>query len=841
MSTLLCAAQDESPAELIAVAKTQYQTRRYADALATYEKARALAESTGDAIQAAHAKIGIASVKRLRNDLEAARTLGEEAVATFAAAHDRAGEANALFQLANTHILLGNLTESLDGLRRALQLTDDDRLRADYLQHAGTVEWLLGRLRDSMNTSMEAVHLAEASKDRTVLAAAFTNIGGIHYAQGNFELALHYWEQTLAIAREQRSNVSISQNLNNLAEAYRRLGRYEQALAMFRENLALTERLNYTRGIVASKTNVARVLLDVGRPAEAMQMCRELLTLLEQVDVPNMKPHALGCMADAYEAAGDDQHALDYAALARAAGTDDWENAYDNAARQGHLYRELGRDSEACDLLAEAIGSLEAVREHSAGEERLFFDRRANAYADMAGILIAEKRPADALEFAERFRSRVLVDILRSGSAGKRQLTTQEQKREKELTAALAKLNREAARKSTPDLQERIIAARREYEGHQHELASAYPRLRLQRGDVAPARLSEVAPLLTANTALVEYLVSDHRTYVFVVADGKVGARVIELPRDEITRRAQSFRDAIAAHRPDFRTSARSLYQTLLAPIASLLAKRTSWIVVPDGPLWDLPFHALLDSRGTYVAERAAIVYAPSITAWREMSRPREKSSKRRELFALGNPTVAATLPTEHTRSGSAALPDAETEVKNVARLYGPRSTVYLRDQATEERFKSEAPGYRVLHLATHGVVNDVTPMYSYVALAAPKKGAIEDGFLEAGELMDMDLGADLVVLSACETARGKHASGEGMIGLSWALFAARCRTQVLSQWKVDSAATSSLMRGFHARLKTGKTTASAALQQSIVAMLHTKEYRHPFYWAGFIVLGDGD
>jgi CHAT domain-containing protein len=215
-------------------------------------------------------------------------------------------------------------------------------------------------------------------------------------------------------------------------------------------------------------------------------------------------------------------------------------------------------------------------------------------------------------------------------------------------------------------------------------------------------------------------------------------------------------------------------------------------------------------------------------------------TGERRELLAFGNPTTpsVATTGVESSRGTLGPLPEAETEVKSAARYYGTGSAVYVRDEATEERFKAEAPRFRVLHIAAHGVLNDTSPMHSYLLLARGN-GKSEDGYLEAGELMQMDLGAELVVLSACDTARGKYAAGEGIIGFSWALFAARCRTQVVSQWKVDSAATSVLMRNFHKNVRNDRTQAASALQKTIVSMLKTKEYRHPFYWAGFVVLGD--
>jgi CHAT domain-containing protein len=321
--------------------------------------------------------------------------------------------------------------------------------------------------------------------------------------------------------------------------------------------------------------------------------------------------------------------------------------------------------------------------------------------------------------------------------------------------------------------------------------------------------------------------------------------RAIDVDGETLARQAESFRELLAGRRPDFRKPARELYQTLIAPIADLLSKSRSWILVPDGPLWNLPFQALVDGHGSYLAEQAAIVYAPSTAAWMEMSRTPQLSSMpasmsgRRDLLAFGNPTTPSATGVEGTRGTLAPLPETEAEVKGAARYYGGGTAVYIRDEATEERFKAEAPKFRVLHVAGHGVLNDASPMHSYLLLAAggPKN---EDGYLEAGELMQMDLGADLVVLSACDTARGQYSAGEGIIGFSWALFAARCRTQVVSQWKVDSAATSVLMRNFHRNVQTDRTKAASALQKTIVSMLKTKEYRHPFYWAGFVVLGDG-
>jgi len=175
--------------------------------------------------------------------------------------------------------------------------------------------------------------------------------------------------------------------------------------------------------------------------------------------------------------------------------------------------------------------------------------------------------------------------------------------------------------------------------------------------------------------------------------------------------------------------------------------------------------------------------------------------------------------------------------------LYGARrSKVYIGAEAREDRLKIEAGQARILHFATHGILNNAAPLYSYLTLARGDKN--EDGLLEAWELMQLDLKADLAVLSACETARGRTSAGEGMIGLTWALFVAGTPTTVVSQWEVESASARDLMLGFHRRLQAphgaGKLTKAKSLRRAALKLMKNPETKHPFYWAGFVLVCDG-
>ena len=175
--------------------------------------------------------------------------------------------------------------------------------------------------------------------------------------------------------------------------------------------------------------------------------------------------------------------------------------------------------------------------------------------------------------------------------------------------------------------------------------------------------------------------------------------------------------------------------------------------------------------------------------------------------------------------------------------MYGAaRSKIYIGAEAREDRLKVEAAQARVLHFATHGILNNASPMYSHLVLAQGDKN--EDGLLEAWELMRLDLRADLAVLSACETARGRFGAGEGVIGLTWALFTAGVPSTLVSQWKVESNSTRDLMLSFHRQLwatatAKSKATKAEALRLAALKLMKNPQTSHPFYWAGFVLVGD--
>jgi CHAT domain-containing protein len=398
--------------------------------------------------------------------------------------------------------------------------------------------------------------------------------------------------------------------------------------------------------------------------------------------------------------------------------------------------------------------------------------------------------------------------------------------------------------------------ARLNYEAFQTSLYAAHPELKVQRGEAQVIKAEEIAELAPdAGSALLEYVVMDDVTYLFTVtkdvgkANAEVRAYTLPVKRDDLAKQTETFWRQLAARDLGFRASAAKLYALLLKPAEEQLRGKTNLIIAPDGKLWDLPFQALLAAPNRFLIEDAAISYAPSLTALREMAKRRKNQDvtfSPATLLALGNPQLGretldrAALSRRDEKLDP--LPEAEHEVEALGRLYGAsRSKVYVGADAREDRVKNEAGQAAILHFATHGILNDASPMYSHLALAQGDTN--EDGLLEAWELMRLDLKADLVVLSACETARGRFGAGEGIIGLTWALFVAGAPSAVVSQWKVESASARDLMLGVHHQLRApasakAKMTKAEALRRAALKVMKNPETRHPFYWAGFVLVG---
>ncbi len=840
-----------------------------APALESTQQALTLAEALSNKVEMAASLYNLGRIHLDQSNYAQALIHFQQSLTIRERLNARAAVADTLLRIGNVQQAQGNYAQALTNQRQSLAISEalaDKPTMARTLTSLGDVYLSQNNYAAALTYLQKSLALSEAMQAKAIVASTLNSIGVIHRLQGNGAQALEYHRQSLAIFEVMEDKPGIAAMVNNIGIVYQAQGDYARALEHFTRSGQMWKALEKKNGTVSSLNNIGRVYFAQGNYEKALEYQQQALVLGESLGAKAGLVRLLSNLAEIYEKQQKHAQALEVtqraATLAQEVGETDTLMKIRFTA--GLAHRALKQTSQARAAFTEAIALIETLRTQVAGgeeEQQRFFATRVSPYHAMVDLLNAEGSPVEALRFAEYAKSRVLLDVLQTGRVNiTKALTGPEQEQEHKLRAEVIAINNQISRSSQmaqPDpnklneLKTRRTKARLTHEAFQTSLYAAHPELKVQRGEATIIKAEELAALLPdAASALLEYVVTDDRTYLFAVtkaADQSATVQTFTLPikREELNQQIEAFRQQLAGRDLGFRAASARLYDLLLKPAQAQLKGKTNLIIVPDDKLWELPFQALqLGPTGAprFLVEDAAIAYTPSLTVLREMMQRRKPSTTGATLLALGNPALGSETLARAAltlRDGKlASLPAAEEEVKALGQLYtATHSKVYVGTEAREDRAKAEAATMRILHFATHGILNNATPMYSHLMLTPGTTD--EDGLLEAWELMQMDLQADLAVLSACETARGRYGAGEGMIGLSWALFVAGVPSTVVSQWKVESASTRDLMLQFHRGLQTGKASKAEALRQSALSLLRNPATNHPFYWAGFVLIGD--
>lgn len=488
----------------------------------------------------------------------------------------------------------------------------------------------------------------------------------------------------------------------------------------------------------------------------------------------------------------------------------------------------LGRSDEAIDDYRESIELIEARRAllpMTPVVGARYFDDKTQIYSLFATHLINLGRTKEALEIHERGRAGSLHELL-GGPSSSPVLTPQQQRDLTRFNEEVVALNRavQASRDPHRRREQRALLAdaRIALDRFHSELVAAHPETALRRGQAL--QLGGLRTIPDRATAILEYAVIYETMLIFAITrndDGalEVAAHIVNISAGEIQKRVARLSTLLSTRAAGGALRERKeFYELLIAPFEPLLRGRKTICLIPDGDLWSVPFHALADRSGAPLLEHFTVMYAPSLTALELTTR--KAAGADRAMLAIGDP--------------NGDLPSAEREVHAVAGLYG--GSARTGTHALESSFKAEAGAFRRLHIAGHGIAEEVAPLYSALVLAPD---AIDDGLLEVREILALHLDADLVVLSACETARGNLIPGEGTIALSWAFLAAGTRRVIASQWSAESESTAALMIELHRGMARDGLGPAEALRRAQFALRRSR-WAHPFYWAAFVVLGDG-
>jgi CHAT domain-containing protein/tetratricopeptide (TPR) repeat protein len=858
----------------------------YAQALDYHQRSLKLAEDLGNKELMARVLRNIGNVRYAQGDYKQSLDYYQRSLKLTEELGDEAGSANTMGNIGSIHIAQGDYKQALDYFQRSLRLAErlgDKMVITRVLNNLGIVHTEQGNYMQALDYYQRSLKLTEELGYRVGTDTALNNIGRLYKLQGSYAQALDYTQRSLKLAEALGDKLGIARALNSFGVIYAEQGDYTLALDYYQKSFRLMEELGDKNGILLALNNIGYTYRWKGSYAQALDYHQRSLKLAEEVGDKNSITNSLSEIGIAHLMQGSYAQALDFAR--RAATLADQigipESFVEASITAGKAYRALNQPAQARQAFADAISAIERWRAQVAGgeqERQRFFEDKLVPYYQMVDLLVMQGNMAEALAYAEHAKGRVLLDVLRSGRANiTKAMTVEEQAQERRLNSELVSLNSQIYRENfrpQPDparlseLHARLQKARLESESFRTSLYAAHPELKERRGETPPLTLNEAARLLPAdgNTALLEYSIADDKSFLFVLTKAQprkqqdntaVVLKVypLDIKSKELSGLVETFQKRLGQRNLAFSPLAQHLYQLLLKPAEEQLRGTDTLCVVPDGVLWQLPFQALKPTPRRYLIEDHAIFYAPSLTTLSEMLKPgklhsgaqRQASST---LLAFGNPLLnpQTVVRQQAIYRGEALgpLPEAEREVNALRQLYGGvRSRVYTGAAAREEHAKAEIGNYRVVHFATHGVLDNRSPLYSHLLLAQEPNGSGEDGLLEAHEIMEMNLQAELVVLSACQTAGGRVGAGEGVIGMTWALFVAGCPTTLVSQWKVDTRSTSKLMVEFHANLqgtrrRAGAVTKAEALRQAMLTLLRSEEYELPYYWAPFVLVGNG-
>ncbi len=786
-------------------------------------------------------------------------------------------------------------------LKKAIEIArgeNDWHLLTECLIALGAAEADTADFAAARNWHSEASKLAQSNNNKRGQYLASAEEGFDYLLEGKVEKALdRFLEANSLISRSQPGSAKEhAAILRDLGLCYRSLGQMDAATKYYLESAQLFESVGDVENQALLTNSVAVVHLDMGRRADferefelarslaAQSKNRAVIACLAfnkaQFDFMERKYElALQSYNEAIQAAraAKDKKTecmslsglgfthlaqknavaakecfLSAAKLADVQGL--FEARWDVALGLGKTLRVLGQNEEAEVQLKKAVGLVEKERTYLSRDTFKTFslDLRQECFLELIDLYASTGRGDLALEQAEKSRARAFLDLLAGrvsrGSADTVALIIDDAGAKKTLVSssplvAMAENSQDSAVRGVNIVPRASTLVE----------SSAYSPV-----NAAPPSLGEIVELVKRHKShVVEYCILKDKLLIWVISpSGEIKlAPPVVISSFELKKKILETHNSIAqstklpkdlvAQDKTREILLKELHSILIQPIESYLPESSESIVtfVPHGALFSVPFAALVSSKGKYLVEERTLSYLPAIGVLRATEKIAAETDRCPDntLLAFGNPItkVIAFLGT---------LPFAEKEVKKIAALFGDgKATIEVGAQATKSAYRSLSPKNSVIHLATHGLISEERPMESALVLAPDGS---DDGLLTVKDILSMPpLKAKMVVLSACQTGRGKI-TGDGVVGLSRAFIIAGAPSVVVSQWNVDDVMTEYQMGEFYKSFLSGKSKV-AALREAQVKTINfmdrllstpgsaSSSRPNPRLWAAFQLIGD--
>jgi CHAT domain-containing protein len=742
---------------------------------------------------------------------------GQQSLTIAREIQDRQREGSALNNLGSTYLSLGNYAKAIKYAEQVLAIARElkNRKRESLaLSNLASAYRSLGNYAKAIEYAEQCLAIAREIKNRQGEGLALQSLGGTYISMRDHAKAIWYWQQQLIIVREIQDRQGESWTLSNLGRAYPFLGNHTKTIEYTQQSLAIAREIKNRQEEGAALGDLGSAYISLGDYAKAIQYLKQSLTIAREIKNRNRESLELDSLGIAYLSLGNHARAIEYwqqsLAIAReiknrpAEGT-----AFNNL---GLAFKNAGNLTEAEKMLVQAIQVWESLRQMLGSNDAnkvSIFEGQANTYRTLQQVRVAQNKPNEALEIAERGRARAFVDLLTerlsSGSTNPVIATSPNGEQIRQIAKA----------QNATLVQYSIIYEGFQIQGKQVGQESALYIWVIQPTGEITFREVDLKPLWQKHNASLADLIIGNQQFLGVRSRSSLGS---------------------TQPQPDLPT----LHKLLIDPIASLLPKDPDArvIFIPQRSLFQVPFPALQDANGTYLIEKHTILTAPSIQVLDLTRQQRQKlaqqpANDRGRALVLGNPTMpSVSLSPGAPKQQLSPLPGAEAEAIAIAPLLNTQAIVGA--QGTKAAIVQKMSQASTIHLATHGLLDNVRGLASAIALAPSGN---DNGLLTAEEIFDMKLQASLVVLSACNTGEGRI-TGDGVIGLSRSLISAGVPSVIVSLWRVPDAPTAELMKEFYQNLQKNPNKAQALRQAMLTTM---KTHSNPRDWAAFTLIGEAE
>lgn len=735
---------------------------------------------------------------------------------------------------------IGDVDGALKNFDRALEVAHDTGLakeEADWRKGKGSTLFGLGRFDAALREYAAAEQVYERAGLKRELVEALADTGRTYELLGDGMDAESHFQQALQLAKDIGNGSGESASLIALGDLERRRKKYDTAKAYFKQGLQRARSTGDEGNTIAALVQGAMNDLDGKAYKSAFESVTEASQIAERDGNRPAVASSRYVLGDLLRSQGQLEAALEQYSAAQSLQQQlrDPELGWRILYGRGQALAAQEKTNDAISAYKQAVQIIEETRS-AIGEERFragYIEDRYQVYVALVELLLKVHKPDDAFVYSEKLRARAYFDqlggsdpILPDPGAQQRirelgeRIRTLRHAVEQEYSAPQKERRNQALETYSAELRQ----AERDYEALVDESRRSVVGLQ-KHGTITPLSVSvaEIQHHLPDHTALVEYVVGKQSVSILLVSPTSVIGLPVQVTSDSLFSRTELLRDLIRGRRAEWTEPARGLHNLLISPLKNggYLTQIHQLVIVPDSVLNYVPFAALPVGRDRFLGDEFTITYLPAAAALATKT----TIGSRRTLLAMA--------------PSDTHLPNAPAEVRNIGHIFGPASRVVIGKGATKTLFKQVAGDYDYLHLATHGSLNRNAPSLSALELEPDKEN---DGKLDLYEIAGMKLHARLITLSACETALGEGyftetPAGDEFVGLTRAFLSAGGRNVLASLWEVNDASTRDLMIRFYRHLlASGAAEALAQAQQEL--RRSDVHYRHPYYWAAFVVSG---